>query len=195
MEEPKNERAFAKEGQLIKAVEELKPGDIIGINHTNPGNYQDARIYFVEDIDLEPSLKGMTLPPTAYLKRPHIGVNFSDSLSVVYAYIHVPSPGEGCKTFWNPLPKNATGNTEEFDKDKTYLIKQGLLYELGQLISSVELPSWAFMFQSNNPQETKDVCMAVRQEFANARAVHSKITQIFEQHQRRASDRMRQERK
>jgi TusA-related sulfurtransferase len=46
MEEPKNERAFAKEGQLIKAVEELKPGDIIGINHTNPGNYQDARIYF-----------------------------------------------------------------------------------------------------------------------------------------------------
>ena len=70
-----------------------------------------------------------------------------------------------------------------------------MLYELGQLIPQLELPSWGFMFQSNNPQETKDICVAVKKEFENARKVHSGIEQIFKQYQNKTNERMIQERK
>lgn len=201
----KNERGFEKHGQLIKTVEELKTGDIIGINHYDNESemYQQAIVHFVDKLEDEIYIKGGIIPPTAYFKRPSIGVRFSDSLEVEYAYIHVPSAASHCLTQWYVIPKHTTiiqdgdlGITDvRKEKDsRPYLIRQGLLYELGQLIPPLELPQWGFMFQSNNPQETKDICAVVKQEFENARAVYSRIEQIFKQQQKRANERTRKER-
>jgi len=204
----KNERALAKEGQLIETLDGLKAGDIIGINHyTVEGNksemYQEATIHFVNKIEGEICIKRETIPPAAYFKRPTMGVRFSDSLDITYAYIHVPRDAAICLTQWSPLPENTMiwrdgdsriAHLRKEPDEKLYLIRRGLLYELGQLIPQVELPSWGFMFQSNNPQETKDICAAVKKELENARDVHSRIEKIFKQYQNRADERITQER-
>lgn len=206
----KNEQALAKYGQLVETVDGLKAGDIIGINYYRvAGNksemYQEAIIHFVDRVEEEIELKkNETIPPTAYFKRPNIGIRFSDSLEVDYAYIHVPSAASNCRTEWYLIPKNTIirqngdlemTRLEEDQNSNPYLIKQGLLYELGQLIPPLELPSFGFMFQSNNPQETKDICVVIKKEFENARKVYSEIKQIFKQHQSKANDRMMKERK
>lgn len=191
-----DDKALAKEGRIIYSATELNQGDILGIVHKRPEwgkpEYRDTRLYYVDRVDLEPHLKGITLPPTAHLKAPHLGVRFSDTLQLAYVYIHIPSPGEDAKHSWMPHPNQPLENMADkelvedwFGKEdgNAYAIRQGTLYELGQLIPLVEVPSWSFMLQSKNQSDIYTVCEAVKQEFENAKAINLKIRQIFEEHQ------------